>query len=157
LLRVYVCASTVALVFAAEYMHDSGNPYEFTALIRDLEDAGEVTSDKSYNFEFLNVEKNYETYNGNNVRLRCVQGGGVGLDGCGWRRERAACEWLDDWPFAISLMYHFAPAPPLLQILPSRSRDAPVRFEHHESDGFRRAESAGGARGQQLHQDGSRY
>lgn len=57
----------------AEFMHDSGNPHEFTSLVRDLEDAGEITADKSYNFEFNNVEKNYETYNGNNVRLRFVQ------------------------------------------------------------------------------------
>ena len=54
-------------------MHDSGNPHEFTSLVRDLEDAGEITADKSYNFEFNNVEKNYETYNGNNVRLRFVR------------------------------------------------------------------------------------
>jgi vacuolar protein sorting-associated protein 26 len=51
-------------------MHDSSNPHEFTSLERPLEDAGEITSDKSYNFEFLNVDKPYETYNGNNVRLR---------------------------------------------------------------------------------------
>jgi len=51
-------------------MHDANNPHEFTTLERPLEDAGEITSDKSYNFEFLNVDKPYETYNGNNVRLR---------------------------------------------------------------------------------------
>lgn len=51
-------------------MHDSGNPYEFTSLVTDLESPGEITSDKTYNFEFNNVEKAYETYNGNNVRLR---------------------------------------------------------------------------------------
>ena len=51
-------------------MHDAGNPHEFTSLVRDLEEAGEITSDKSYNFEFNHVEKQYETYNGNNVRLR---------------------------------------------------------------------------------------
>ncbi len=57
-------------MLSAEFMHDAGNPHEFTQLERPLEEAGDITADKSYNFEFLNVDKPYETYNGNNVRLR---------------------------------------------------------------------------------------
>ena len=60
----------IELIGQIEFMHDSGNPHEFTSLVRDLEDAGEITADKIFNFEFNNVEKQYETYNGNNVRLR---------------------------------------------------------------------------------------
>lgn len=60
----------IELIGQIEFMHDSGNPYEFTSLVSDLEGPGEINSDKSYNFEFNNVEKAYETYNGNNVRLR---------------------------------------------------------------------------------------
>jgi len=60
----------IELIGQIEFMHDAGNPHEFTQLERPLEEAGEINSDKSYNFEFLNVDKPYETYNGNNVRLR---------------------------------------------------------------------------------------
>lgn len=60
----------VELIGQIEFMHDAGNPHEFTSLVRDLEEAGEITGDKTYNFEFNHVEKQYETYNGNNVRLR---------------------------------------------------------------------------------------
>lgn len=60
----------IELIGQIEFMHDAGNPHEFTSLVRDLEDAGEITADKIFNFEFNNVEKQYETYNGNNVRLR---------------------------------------------------------------------------------------
>ena len=51
-------------------MYDRGNPYEFTSLVRELEPPGELTESKTYPFEFGNVEKQYETYTGNNVRLR---------------------------------------------------------------------------------------
>lgn len=39
-------------------------------LVKELEPAGEITGNKSYSFEFGNCPKNYETYNGHNVRLR---------------------------------------------------------------------------------------
>lgn len=39
-------------------------------MVRDLEDAGELTTDKSYSFEFKDVDKPNETYSGSNVRLR---------------------------------------------------------------------------------------
>jgi len=40
--------------------------------VRELEPAGELSSTKSYGFEFNNVEMPYESYNGVNVRLKCV-------------------------------------------------------------------------------------
>lgn len=51
-------------------MHDNGTPFEFTSLTSNLEGPGVISSDRSYNFAFNRVEKQYESYNGNNVRLR---------------------------------------------------------------------------------------
>jgi len=60
----------IELIGLIEYLYDRGNPYEFTSLVRELEAPGEITESKKYPFEFQNVEKQYETYSGNNVRLR---------------------------------------------------------------------------------------
>jgi len=60
----------IELIGHIELLYDRGNPYEFTSLVRELEAPGDLTEDKSYPFEFKNVEKQYETYSGNNVRLR---------------------------------------------------------------------------------------
>ena len=40
--------------------------------MRELEPPGEFSSTRSYAFEFNNVEMPYESYNGVNVRLKCV-------------------------------------------------------------------------------------
>eukprot|EP00003_Mantamonas_plastica_P032254 TRINITY_DN869_c2_g1_i3.p2 TRINITY_DN869_c2_g1~~TRINITY_DN869_c2_g1_i3.p2 ORF type:complete len:110 (+),score=37.68 TRINITY_DN869_c2_g1_i3:546-875(+) len=58
------------LIGQIELFYDRGNHYEFLSLARELEQAGELTSSKDYEFEFQNVEKQYESYNGINVRLR---------------------------------------------------------------------------------------
>ena len=50
--------------------YDRGNHYEFTSVVRELAPAGEITSDQVFDFEFLDVEKQHESYNGINVRLR---------------------------------------------------------------------------------------
>jgi len=60
----------IELIGHVEFLYDRGNPYEFTSLVRELETAGELSSDKQYPFEFANVEKAFETYSGTNVRLR---------------------------------------------------------------------------------------
>eukprot|EP00026_Physarum_polycephalum_P012155 Phypoly_transcript_12433.p1 GENE.Phypoly_transcript_12433~~Phypoly_transcript_12433.p1 ORF type:complete len:335 (+),score=48.09 Phypoly_transcript_12433:44-1048(+) len=60
----------VEFVGQIELFYDRGNHYEFTSLVRELSPAGELTENKTYDFEFLNVEKQYESYNGINVRLR---------------------------------------------------------------------------------------
>lgn len=60
----------VELVGQIEMMYDRSNPYEFASLVRELESAGDLTEAKTYPFEFANVEKQYETYTGTNVRLR---------------------------------------------------------------------------------------
>ena len=61
---------TVVVVCVSELLYDRGNPYEMIQLVKELDPAGEITSNKSYTFEFGNCPKNYETYNGHNVRLR---------------------------------------------------------------------------------------
>lgn len=53
-----------------ELFYDRGNHHEFTSLVRDLARPGELTQSETYDFEFVNVEKPYETYTGANVRLR---------------------------------------------------------------------------------------
>lgn len=60
----------VEFVGQIELFYDRGNHYEFTSLVRELSPTGELTESKTYDFEFLNVEKQYESYNGINVRLR---------------------------------------------------------------------------------------
>jgi len=50
--------------------YDRGNHYEFTSLVKEMAPAGEITSDVDYDFDFSAVEKQYESYNGINVRLR---------------------------------------------------------------------------------------
>ena len=56
--------------FFSELFYDRGNHHEFTSLVRDLARPGEMTQSATYDFEFVNVEKPYETYTGANVRLR---------------------------------------------------------------------------------------
>lgn len=63
-----VCASFFFL--CSELFYDRGNHHEFTSLVRDLARPGEMTQSATYDFEFVNVEKPYETYTGANVRLR---------------------------------------------------------------------------------------
>ena len=56
--------------FVPELFYDRGNHHEFTSLVKELARAGVMTENATFDFEFLNVEKPYETYTGTNVRLR---------------------------------------------------------------------------------------
>jgi len=60
----------VEFIGQIELFYDRGNHYEFTSLVRELSPVGDLTESKKFDFEFLNVEKQYESYNGINVRLR---------------------------------------------------------------------------------------
>ncbi|GFQ79495.1 vacuolar protein sorting-associated protein 26B-like, partial [Trichonephila clavata] len=53
-----------------ELYYDKGNHHEFTSLVKDLARPGELCQNITYAFEFVNVEKPYESYTGANVRLR---------------------------------------------------------------------------------------
>uniref|UniRef100_A0A090X947 Putative membrane coat complex retromer subunit vps26 n=1 Tax=Ixodes ricinus TaxID=34613 RepID=A0A090X947_IXORI len=50
-----------------ELYYDRGNHHEFASLVKELARPGELTQNASYSFEFVNVEKPYESYD----RLQC--------------------------------------------------------------------------------------
>jgi len=54
----------------AEMFYDRGNHYEFLSLVQELASPGEMRAAQNFDFEFKNVEKQYESYNGINVKLR---------------------------------------------------------------------------------------
>jgi vacuolar protein sorting-associated protein 26 len=54
----------------AELFYDRGNHYEFLSLVQELAVPGEMRQPQSHDFEFKNVEKQYESYHGINVKLR---------------------------------------------------------------------------------------
>lgn len=49
---------------------DRGNHYEFLSLGQELAAPGDLQHPQTFDFNFKNVEKQYESYNGINVRLR---------------------------------------------------------------------------------------
>lgn len=53
-----------------ELFNDRGNTHDFLFLVKHLAGPESLTSDRSYEFEFPNVEKPHESYHGTNVRLR---------------------------------------------------------------------------------------
>jgi len=53
-----------------ELYYDRGNHHEFLSLVKELARPGDLTQNTSFDFEFNQVEKPYETYTGANVRLR---------------------------------------------------------------------------------------
>nr|CAG4640833.1 EOG090X05H4 [Eulimnadia texana] len=53
-----------------ELYYDRGNHHEFTSLVKELARPGELQHNASYDFDFSQVEKPYESYTGINVKLR---------------------------------------------------------------------------------------
>ncbi|KAJ1993609.1 Vacuolar protein sorting-associated protein 26 [Dimargaris cristalligena] len=60
----------VEFVGSIELFYDRGNRYEFTSLVQELAVPGEMRQNATYDFEFKNVEKQFESYHGINVKLR---------------------------------------------------------------------------------------
>ncbi|KAL7422912.1 Vacuolar protein sorting-associated protein 26 [Cryptotrichosporon argae] len=60
----------IELVGSIELFYDRGNHYEFVSLAQELAAAGEMRQAQTYDFAFKNVEKQYESYSGINVKLR---------------------------------------------------------------------------------------
>ncbi|KAI8889316.1 vacuolar protein sorting-associated protein 26 [Backusella circina FSU 941] len=60
----------VEFVGCIELFQDTGKPHEFLALSQELAAPGELRQNSAFEFEFKNVEKQYECYNGINVKLR---------------------------------------------------------------------------------------
>lgn len=53
-----------------EMFYDRGNHYEFVSLSQELAAGGEMRQAQTLDFTFKNVEKQYESYAGINVKLR---------------------------------------------------------------------------------------
>lgn len=66
---INICGRKTVFCFLELY-YDRGNHHEFTSLVKELARPGELSQNTSYEFEFMNVEKPYESYTGANVRLR---------------------------------------------------------------------------------------
>lgn len=62
--------SDVINVSFPELYYDRGNHHEFVSLVKDLARPGELTQSQTFDFEFTHVEKPYESYTGQNVKLR---------------------------------------------------------------------------------------
>ncbi|KAK9388733.1 vacuolar protein sorting-associated protein 26-domain-containing protein [Lipomyces mesembrius] len=60
----------VQFIGTIEMFSDRGNTYDFLTLGQELAAPGELQHPESFDFEFKNVEKQFESYNGINVRLR---------------------------------------------------------------------------------------
>jgi vacuolar protein sorting-associated protein 26 len=52
----------VEFVGSIDLFHDRGTRHEFTSLVQELAAPGEVRGSAVYDFEFKNVEKQYERY-----------------------------------------------------------------------------------------------
>jgi vacuolar protein sorting-associated protein 26 len=60
----------LTITLPAEMYFDRGNHYEFLSLGQELAAPGELQHPQNFDFNFKNVEKQYEAYNGINVKLR---------------------------------------------------------------------------------------
>ncbi|BFZ60172.1 Vacuolar protein sorting-associated protein 26 [Saitoella coloradoensis] len=60
----------VQFIGSIELFFDRGNHYEFLSLVQELAAPGEMRNAQTFDFEFKNVEKQYESYHGINVKLR---------------------------------------------------------------------------------------
>ncbi|EFE42559.1 hypothetical protein TRV_02699 [Trichophyton verrucosum HKI 0517] len=60
----------VQFIGMIEMLYDRGNHYEFLSLGQELAAPGELQHPQTFPFNFKNVEKQYESYNGINVKLR---------------------------------------------------------------------------------------
>ncbi|RYC62217.1 hypothetical protein CHU98_g3988 [Xylaria longipes] len=60
----------IHVYYISEMFFDRGNHYEFLCLNQELAAPGELQHPQTFDFNFKNVEKQYESYNGINVKLR---------------------------------------------------------------------------------------
>ena len=68
--HLYLTDSRSALVFNTELFYDRGHHHEFLSLSQELAAPGEMRQAQTFEFLFKNVEKQYESYQGINVKLR---------------------------------------------------------------------------------------
>ena len=62
----------IEFIGSIELFYDRGNHYEFVSMAQELASGGEMRQAQQFDFAFKNVEKQYESYSGINVKLRCV-------------------------------------------------------------------------------------
>ena len=67
---VPVTLIAIMLTSSTEMFFDRGNHYEFLSLGQELAAPGDLQHPQTFDFNFKNVEKQYESYNGINVKLR---------------------------------------------------------------------------------------
>lgn len=67
---MYASCGIKAHTYSIELFYDRGRPHEFLTLSQEVAAPGELRQNTSFDFEFKRVEKQYECYNGINVRLR---------------------------------------------------------------------------------------
>jgi vacuolar protein sorting-associated protein 26 len=60
------------LTLPTELFYDRGSHYEFLSLSQELAAPGEMRQAQTFDFHFKNVEKQFESYMGINVKLRYV-------------------------------------------------------------------------------------
>jgi len=60
----------IQLIGQIELFYDRGNHHQFISVPKELAPAGELSQSISFDFEFNEIEKQYESYNGINARLR---------------------------------------------------------------------------------------
>lgn len=65
----------VQFVGVCALRNDPAATLEFISLVREVMPEGHLSSPASFDFEFLNVEKRFESYIGMNVTLRCAARG----------------------------------------------------------------------------------
>ncbi|KAI7889534.1 vacuolar protein sorting-associated protein 26-domain-containing protein [Mucor mucedo] len=66
----------IEFIGSIDLFHEKSRSYEFLTLSQDVASPGELRQATTFDFEFKNVEKQYECYSGINVRLRyfvCVR------------------------------------------------------------------------------------
>ncbi|KAK9833956.1 hypothetical protein WJX74_010963 [Apatococcus lobatus] len=62
----------VQLLGQIELASERGHPHDFLALVRDLSPPGDLVQTEKYGFEFNDVEMQYDSYRGLQVRLRYI-------------------------------------------------------------------------------------
>jgi len=61
----------IELIGLIEYTYDKSSPYEFLSLTRELDSQpGQLSDSRRYPFEFVGVEKQWDTYSGSYIKLR---------------------------------------------------------------------------------------
>jgi vacuolar protein sorting-associated protein 26 len=63
---------TNVCISCTELFYDRGHHHEFLSLSQELASPGEMRQAQTYEFQFKNVEKQFESYQGINVKLRYV-------------------------------------------------------------------------------------